>query len=213
MLYAINRLLQRLSDKDRETFEHVGRVGALAQCWVTHYPLAGPEDRQVFIVGCCVHDVGKIKIETAILQKTCKLDQGEWDRMRTHPESGSELLMQEGMKDARLLDIVKYHHERWDGSGYPTGLGSSRIPRLARMCSIVDAFDAMTSDRPYKKGKTVEQAKEELLEQSGIQFDEELVLQFLSLPDHLLRNPPAVRLDEVAEQGDLFYELISSRKN
>ncbi|TMV52861.1 HD domain-containing protein [Paenibacillus mesophilus] len=205
MLNAINRLLIRLSDKDRETFGHVQRVGALAQCWTSHYELPAQEDRQAFIVGCCVHDVGKIKIDDAILLKTSKLDPSEWDLMKTHPECGEKLMLEEGVADERLLDIVKFHHERWDGKGYPTGLRGEDIPPLARMCSIIDAFDAMISERPYKKGMTVEQAKEELAVQSGIQFDESYVRQFLSLPDSMLHNPTPVRLEKLAADGTLFY--------
>jgi HD-GYP domain-containing protein (c-di-GMP phosphodiesterase class II) len=205
MLNAINRLLIRLSVKDRETFGHVLRVGALAQCWTSYYEMPVQEDRQAFIVGCCVHDVGKILIDSAILRKTSKLDRDEWDVMKTHPECGEKLLLEQQMTDSRLLDIVKFHHERWDGKGYPMGLQGEDIPAMARMCSIIDAFDAMISDRPYKEGMTIEQAKEELAVQSGIQFDEGYVRQFLSLPDPMLYDPNPVRLEQLAVEGTLFY--------
>lgn len=212
MLNAINRLLIRLSDKDRETYGHVLRVGALAQCWTSHYGLPAQEDRQAFIAGCCVHDVGKIMIDSAILRKTSKLDKDEWDVMKTHPECGGLLLRAERMEDERLLAIVKYHHERWDGNGYPAGLRGEQIPAMARMCSIIDAFDAMISDRPYKKGMSVEQAKEELAAQSGIQFDEYYVRQFLSLPDSVLYDPGPVRLSRIATEGTLFYAQSFRRR-
>jgi len=205
MWNAINRLLIRLSDKDRETLEHVLRVGALAHCWTSLYSLPEEEEQQAFIIGCCIHDVGKIMIDDFILQKTSKLDRNEWDSMRTHPEWGEKLLISERITDERVLGIVKHHHERWDGRGYPLGLRGNDIPVLARMCSIIDAFDAMISDRPYKKGMTVEQAKEELAVQSGIQFDHYYVRQFLSLPDPLLRNPLPLGLERLAAEGTLFY--------
>ncbi|GAA3408092.1 HD-GYP domain-containing protein [Paenibacillus hodogayensis] len=213
MLSAITRLLIRLSDKDRETLEHVMRVGSLAHCWTSFHQLSDQDDRQAFIVGCFVHDVGKIMIDGSILQKSSKLDRSEWDTMRTHPEWGEKLLIEEQMTDGRLLDIVKHHHERWDGRGYPMGLQGEEIPVLARMCSIIDAFDAMISDRPYKKGMSVEQAKEELAVQSGIQFDEFYVRQFLSLPDQLLRNPIPLNLEQLAVEGTLFYEHSSWKGN
>lgn len=206
MLNAINRLLIRLSYKDKETFGHVLRVGALAQCWLSHYAMASSEDRQAFIIGCCVHDVGKIHIDSAILTKSSKLGLEEWDQMKTHPSWGERLLLEAGLDDERMLGIVRSHHERWDGRGYPEGLARENIPAMARMCSIIDAFDAMISDRPYKAGMTVEQAKEELALQSGVQFDEDYVRQFLSLPDEMLHHPHPVRLDELVAEGMLFCE-------
>lgn len=210
MLSAITRLLIRLSDKDRETHEHVLRVGELAHCWASLHPFPDETDRHAFIIGCCVHDLGKIMIDDSILQKTSKLDRDEWDAMKTHPEWGEKLLLEERMTDKRLLDIIKHHHERWDGRGYPLGLRGESIPALARMCSIIDAFDAMISDRPYKKGMTVEQAKEELAEQSGIQFDELYVRQFLSLPDRWLSKPASLSAERLAAEVTLFY-VQSSR--
>ena len=195
-------------DKDKETYEHMMRVGTLAHYWTSEVPLLEQEEREAFVAGCFIHDIGKIMIDSNILQKTTKLNREEWSLMRMHPELGATLLTIEGIVEPDLLDVVMFHHERWDGLGYPKGLRGSQIPKLARMCSIIDAFDAMLSDRPYKKGMAPEEAKQELLAQSGIQFDEYYVLQFLSLPDRVLHTPPQADLEQIEFRGRIFMNFI-----
>lgn len=173
------------------------RVGTLAHRWTCEVPLLEREEREAFVAGCFIHDIGKIMIDTNILQKTSKLNREEWSLMRMHPELGITLLSMEDIQNPSMLDVVMYHHERWDGLGYPRGLSGKDIPKLARMCSIIDAFDAMLSDRPYKKGMAVKEAKKELLAQSGIQFDEYYVKQFLSLPDPILHKPLPIDLEQI----------------
>ncbi|OXM87301.1 HD-GYP domain-containing protein [Paenibacillus rigui] len=205
---AVHPILDRLLDKDKETYEHVLRVGTLAHCWTSQLELLEYEEREAFVAGCFIHDIGKILIDTNILQKTSKLDREEWTLMRMHPELGVTLLSIEEIKNPNILDIVMYHHERWDGLGYPQGLQGTNIPKLARMCSIIDAFDAMLSDRPYKKGMSLEEAKAELLAQAGIQFDEMYVKQFLSLPDHLLHHPTLDDLEQMELQGTILMSIL-----
>ncbi len=176
----------------------------MAQRWSEYYEWPLQENKLLFIAGCCIHDVGKIRIEDAILFNTSKLEPSEWDVMKRHPEMGEKLLLEEGVSDGRLLGIVKHHHERWDGKGYPLGMRGDEIPALARMCSILDAFDAMISDRPYKKGMSVEEAQSELVAQSGIQFDESYVRQFLAIPGVPPRHSKETETDRSATFGSIF---------
>jgi HD-GYP domain-containing protein (c-di-GMP phosphodiesterase class II) len=128
------------------------------------------EVRRAVQLGAILHDVGKIGIADSILLKPGPLTDEEWGVMRTHPEIGERMLQSiEFVHPA--LPIVRHHHERWDGGGYPDGLGKEDIPLGARIVSVCDSFDAMVSDRPYRKGMPVEYACDELVACAGKQFD------------------------------------------
>jgi HD-GYP domain-containing protein (c-di-GMP phosphodiesterase class II) len=137
--------------------------------------------------GALLHDAGKLAVPTSILTKPGRLDEAEWAEMRTHTTTGRALLrVLPGCATAAL--IAGHHHERWDGSGYPDGLAGAAIPLAARIVSVVDAFDAMTADRPYHRGIPVEEAGVELRRQRGRQFDPAVVDAFdraLSGPERL----------------------------
>jgi HD-GYP domain-containing protein (c-di-GMP phosphodiesterase class II) len=127
-----------------------------------------------------VHDIGKVGIPDQILLKNGPLNEEEWKIMRKHSEKGHRI----ASASADLLGIADFilkHHERWDGSGYPLGLKGKEIPVECRILAIVDAFDAMTSDRPYKEPRSIGDAIEELKRCAGSQFDPELVTMFLSV--------------------------------
>lgn len=127
--------------------------------------------------GALRHDVGKIAVPSSILTKPGRLDDAEWAEMRTHTSTGRALLqVLPGCATAAL--IAGHHHERWDGSGYPDGLAGEEIPLAARIVAVVDAFDAMTADRPYHRGIPSEDARAELREQRGRQFDPAVVDAF-----------------------------------
>jgi HD-GYP domain-containing protein (c-di-GMP phosphodiesterase class II) len=128
-----------------------------------------------------LHDVGKIGVADAILRKPGPLDADEWREMRAHPELGYKMLKDiEFLKSA--LPIVRYHHERYNGTGYPYGLEGKEIPLEARIFAVADAFDAITSERPYKQARTYEQACAVLQSDSGKYFDPEVVAAFLKVP-------------------------------
>ncbi len=129
-----------------------------------------------------LHDIGKIVIDTAILNKSGDLTDAEWEVIKHHPMLGARMLNPiDYFIDG--ISLVSYHHERIDGSGYPDGLGGSSIPLLARIISIADAYDAMTSDRPYRDRLSEEDARKELKRNAGTQFDRDLVNVFLNLLD------------------------------
>src|ERR1700734_2012140 len=131
-------------------------------------------------VAALLHDIGKIGIADAILNKPAKLTAEEYDLMKKHPEYGWAVLRQvPGMERASL--IILHHHESYDGKGYPGGLKGEEIPIGSRIVSVIDAFDAMVSSRPYRQGLPVEEAERRLLQASGTQFDARVVERFLPL--------------------------------
>lgn len=127
-----------------------------------------------------VHDIGKIVIPSSILNKEGKLTIEEFEVIKKHPVYGHDFLStSDELKE--LGKYVLHHHERWDGKGYPAGLSKEDIPLISRIISVVDAWDAMRSDRPYRKGLPEEIAKKELIEHSGVQFDPNIVKAFLEI--------------------------------
>jgi len=141
-------------------------------------------------LGGLLHDIGKIGIIEALLEKPVVLDEDEFPPMRLHPEKGVAILAPiEQLRD--VLPGVLHHHERFDGSGYPAGLRGEDIPLAARIISVADSFDAMVSQRPYKKGLTMKEAVCELKRWAGTQFDPAIVECFCR---YLLRTAPAESL-------------------
>jgi HD-GYP domain-containing protein (c-di-GMP phosphodiesterase class II) len=129
-------------------------------------------------IGARVHDIGKVMISERILRKRGPLSPGELAEIRTHPAAGARLIIPVGpAQDA--LPYVLYHHERWDGSGYPTGRPAADVPEGARLLAVVDAFDAMTSTRPYRRALPTFHALAEIERCAGSQFDPEISHAFL----------------------------------
>lgn len=130
-----------------------------------------------------VHDIGKLFIDYRILNKPSGLNEKEWLIIKNHPVVGATIIYPlRGLRNG--IEIIKYHHERINGKGYPDGLAGDDIPYLAKIISVADAFDAMTSERPFRERPlTLEEAREELLKNSGTQFDSEIVKVFLQLID------------------------------
>src|SRR5213079_2853411 len=138
-------------------------------------------------VGTPLHDVGKIGIEDAILRKPERLTPEEFELMKSHTVKGAAIL--EPVPDlAPVIPIVRSHHERWDGQGYPDGLKGEAIPRLARIVAVADAYDAMTSDRPYRKGMSPEVAFAEVEKQKGRQFDPKCAEAFLIIRQKIVQE-------------------------
>jgi HD-GYP domain-containing protein (c-di-GMP phosphodiesterase class II) len=130
--------------------------------------------------GSLLHDIGKIGISDTVLHKPGPLSEEEWKVMRRHPDIGAKIV--EGIPFLQdTIPLIRHHQERWDGTGYPSGLGGEDIPILARMFAIVDAFDALTSNRPYRQKISALEAIEYLHEQAGILFDPEIVKIFKKL--------------------------------
>jgi len=137
-----------------------------------------PLFRQRLQIAAVLHDIGKIGVPDGVLHKPSKLSDKEWEAMRKHPVTGAEIVTHiKGLRD--LIGGIKHHHERYDGKGYPDGLKSDEIPFMAKIIAVADTFDAMTSDRPYRKGLPVEVAREEIQRNAAAQFDPYMVAAFL----------------------------------
>ncbi len=138
-----------------------------------------------------LHDIGKIKIPDSILNKPGKLTPEEFDIMKKHSEYGGEVIDEliESLTEASYLEIARdialYHHERWDGSGYPKGLKGEEIPLSARIMAVADVFDALVSERVYKKAFSFEKAMEIIREESGTHFDPRIVKAFVAVEDEV----------------------------
>jgi ribonuclease P protein subunit RPR2 len=128
--------------------------------------------------GFLLHDIGKIAIPDQILQKSGPLTRGERRRMQTHTVIGEQMLTGVAILNGAGLQVVRSHHERWDGKGYPDGIAGSELPVGARVFAVADALDAMTSDRPYRRAQRWSAAHEEIVAQAGKQFDPEVVDAF-----------------------------------
>ena len=174
---SLRTLANAIEARDSTTGDHVERVNAYAQTLAAE--LGWDESRRNALeFGAILHDIGKIAVPEAILSKRGPLTDEEWAEMRKHPEVGKRMIA--GIPYlAPAVPIVLFHHERWDGKGYPDGLAGEAIPEEARLLSIVDTFDAMTSDRPYRPAIPVSVTFETILEQSGTQFDPGLVSVFV----------------------------------
>ena len=165
--------------RDRATGLHAQRVRryalGLAEA-VDPSLLADPSLEYGFLL----HDVGKIAISDQILLKPGPLSEEERDLLREHPVIGAQILRNVAMLHGSGLDVVRSHHERWDGAGYPDGLAGEQIPLAARVFAVIDTLDAMTSDRPYRQALTWDDAVDEILAQSGRQFDPSIVELFVT---------------------------------
>lgn len=177
--HTIRVLLVGLDAKDPYTFGHSMRVGHYGAILARHMKLAEDVVEQVRHAGM-LHDIGKMAIPDNILNKRGRLGIGETFTIQRHPVLGSSMLTQVQVAGC-ARDWVLHHHERWDGTGYPDGLGGEEIPLETRIVSVVDAYDAMTSDRPYRRAMSHEAALAEIAEEAGTQFDPLVVEQFLAL--------------------------------
>jgi putative nucleotidyltransferase with HDIG domain len=178
-LHTVTALAQAVEMRDVYTGNHTHRVTTYAMLLAEE--LGVPvEERNVLRAAAALHDIGKIAIDDHILRKPGRLSPPEFDQMKTHVIRGSEIIqMVPGL--AWALPVVRGHHERWDGTGYPDRLKGDEIPLLARIVCVVDAFDAMTSDRPYRPGMPIDVAYGELVAGAGRQFDPNCIAAFVRL--------------------------------
>lgn len=172
-------LASALEARDRYTAGHSRRVSQLS-CTIAEAMNLPAEELDQIRIGALLHDIGKIGIADTVLQKPTKLTNEEFALIRQHPSIGRSIL--EGVQGLQAyLPIVELHHENWNGSGYPRGQRGDATPLGARIVHVVDAYDAMTSDRPYRRGMSHEEAIRLLQENAGTQFDPGLVLVFMEL--------------------------------
>jgi putative nucleotidyltransferase with HDIG domain len=173
---TIRSLTTAVDSKDGYTIRHGWRVSRIATALASYLNWATDQTRIVELAGL-LHDIGKIAILDSILLKNGRLEGEETLAMRQHPEIGAQMLV--GFDSLEpVIPYVLYHHERWDGGGYPFGLQGREIPIEGRLMALCDAFDAMTTTRPYKAALIPEAALQELLQNRSSQFDPQLLDAF-----------------------------------
>ncbi|MHB8513667.1 MAG: HD-GYP domain-containing protein [Actinomycetota bacterium] len=166
---TVETLISAIEAKDQYTKDHAGRVSRLTEMVAREYGIRGERLRTIRLAAL-MHDVGKLGVPTALLVKPGKLTADEYHAMKDHPAVGHELVKEIGIL-GDVLDGIRHHHERMDGSGYPDGLRGDEIPLSARIIMVCDAFDSMTSTRAYRQSKAMQSALDELRRCAQSQFD------------------------------------------
>jgi putative nucleotidyltransferase with HDIG domain len=201
-LNTITVLAQAVELRDEYTGGHTARVTNYSLLLAQQLNLPA-KDQELLRIGTPLHDIGKIGIDDAILRKPARLTPEEFKIMQSHTVKGDAIVST--IPDLHIVrPIVRSHHERWDGNGYPDKLAGENIPLLARIVAVADAFDAMTSNRPYhpdKKGKTPQEAFAEVSAMAGKQFDPSCAAAFLAIQDQVLESMATSRQTSVFRTG------------
>jgi ribonuclease P protein subunit RPR2 len=177
---TVRALANAVEARDAYTGAHAERVAAygLEIAQATGMSLGGSE----LEFGFLLHDIGKVAVPDAILFKTSKLTEEEYALIARHPQTGYDILRDiDFLGDAKL--VVRHHHERWDGTGYPDGLAGDAIPVAARVFAVADALDALTTDRPYRPASSFADARERIRAAAGTHFDPDVVTAYELIPD------------------------------
>jgi HD-GYP domain-containing protein (c-di-GMP phosphodiesterase class II) len=180
---VVQAFTSAIDAKDPYTCGHSDRVARLSVCLARQLGLATADLNLLYMSGL-LHDVGKIGIDDVVLRKTDRLTDEEYEQIKLHPELGCDIL-----KDLKplvsVLPVVRHHHEQWDGKGYPYGLKGLEIPELARITAVADSYDAMSSDRPYRRGMPDEKVDAIFRAGAGTQWDPQVVEAFFACRDQL----------------------------
>jgi putative nucleotidyltransferase with HDIG domain len=196
---TINVLAQAVELRDTYTGGHTSRVTSYSLLLAEQLEVT-PEEVELLRIGTPLHDIGKIGIDDSILRKPDRLTPEEFEAMKLHTVKGAEIL--ETVPDLHpVIPIARSHHERWDGKGYPDGLSGESIPPLARIVAVADAFDAMTSDRPYRSGMPPEIAFAEVEKGSGQHFDPRCAAGFLAMRERILQEMRTLGATAILVQG------------
>lgn len=177
IMTSIRTLISVINSRDKFTYTHLQRVAAYCRQFAEDIGL-NEEDKRQLCYAAYIHDIGKIDVPKEIIGKTGKLTQEEWEILKTHPAIGAEMIKNVENLD-KVYDIILQHHERYDGKGYPNGIMGTETSYLARVLTVIDAFDAMTSERPYQERKTFAEGIAELNRCKGDQFDPDIVDKFV----------------------------------
>jgi HD-GYP domain-containing protein (c-di-GMP phosphodiesterase class II) len=198
---ATAAILQTVLKKDPFTFYHCCRVGQAARTFgeVMGFP---EMDLAILEYSGLFHDIGKVGLPDSVLLKPGRLDEGEHQQMKNHAEMSVEIIrpLTKHTFFRHLVPGVRYHHERFDGKGYPIGLIGEKIPIMARTIAIVDAVDAMMNTRPYRQGLNWDYVKKELVDYSGTQFDPRLVQIYLEAANKGIFTTPQTEKEFIVPQ-------------
>jgi putative nucleotidyltransferase with HDIG domain len=184
---AVGAVVTAADARDHETAGHSFRVALYAVALAKSMGIRG-EELKALEWGALLHDVGKMVVPDEILRKTGPLTEDEWLIMKQHPGWGYEMLAEVRFLQPAAIDVVYSHHERWDGQGYPRGIAGEQIPLMARIFAVVDTYDALTSDRPYRRACSHTHALSELRRVAGQQLDPEATEMFCELSEVELRR-------------------------
>ena len=209
---TLKALVQALETRDFETHGHSERVVTFSLRLAYELNLDASEMRSLEF-GAMLHDIGKIGVPDAVLRKPAALNESEWAKMRLHPLHGQQILRGIPFLEGAIR-LVAQHHEKWDGTGYPFGLKGEEIDLNARIFAVVDAFDAIVSDRVYRAGRPYEEALAEIEKCSGEQFDPEVVAAFRRVPSEdweTLRSRSLMRKPEHFSYQSVVAELVNSK--
>lgn len=185
-MLSVKSLISIINSRDSYTYEHTDRVVWYCKIFAEYMGL-DEKDRTNLFYGAFLHDIGKINVSKSALISDSSLTEGEWEEMRCHPADGAEIVHQMDVLED-VVDIVRQHHEKYDGSGYPAGFKGEEINRLARMLTIVDSFDAMTAERPYREAFSYERALDEIRGCKGSHFDPVFADKFIDAINDAINN-------------------------
>lgn len=206
-LESIASMLNSINMKDKYTYGHSERVVIYAKKFATYLQLK-EKDKKDLLLGAYLHDIGKLEISKELLTKRDKLSDSEFNILRQHPTLGVDLVSD--IKEfGDVIPIIKHHHEKFDGTGYPSKLKGDEIPYLARVLTIIDSFDAMTSKRPYNSSKSYSEAIEEIERCSGSHFDKDLAYKFIDmLQNDMLRKNINKELKDIVPLMDHMNKCV-----
>ncbi len=179
-------IISALEARDPYTSHHSSRVAEMTEKICELIGLDEGE-KEVYHIAAHLHDIGKIGIRDAVLLKEGKLTDEEWEIMKSHSVQGYNILMN-AKSFEMVADVVRSHHERFDGKGYPDGLMAESIPLGARIIAIADSIDAMVSDRPYRKGMSVSVCKEQIIKNIGIMYDPQIAQVVIEHWDEVIKS-------------------------
>lgn len=179
LITSIKTLISVINAKDKYTYGHVERVVYYSRLIADKLGLS-EKDKKTLVYGAYMHDIGKINVPRQVLNKKMSLTNEEWQMLKQHSENGVDIIKPVDSLQ-NIAPLILHHHERYDGRGYPSNLKGEEIPYLARVLTVVDSFDAMTSNRPYNRAKTYEEAIEELRKCGGTQFDTDIAEAFIQV--------------------------------
>ena len=174
---TVKTLIAVINSKDKYTYLHSDRVFHYCEAFANYINL-DDERKKTLVTAAYMHDIGKINISKKILLKLEKLTDEEFNEIKSHPNTGADIIQSIPELEEESI-IVRQHHEKYDGTGYPQQIQGENICYLARILTLVDSYDAMTSQRPYKPSLTEDQAQNEILRCKSIQFDPELADKFV----------------------------------
>lgn len=185
-LETIHRLTSAAEYKDDETGDHIKRIGDYTAVIAKQIGFS-PDEIENLLYAAPMHDIGKIGVPDRILLKPGKLDDEEWEIMKKHTDIGAQILKGSSAEYIKLAELIAYsHHERWDGTGYPLGLAGEDIPLAGRIVAVVDVFDALVSERPYKLAFSLEKAFAIIESEKGVHFDPKVVDAFFEVKDQII---------------------------